>query len=521
MRTVLLPTSGTGSRLFEITQFTNKSLIPVGDKYAICHIIEYYPPDTEFIITLGYYGNQVRDFLELAYPERKFTFVQVDRYEGEGSSLGYSMLKAKSLLEMGPFYFHCCDTILEKQETWSDPSENTLLVGKTDSSEQYATVCGTNSKVTSLQKKGASQFDFMYTGVSYIKDSQEFWNELEKLYQDNPNNQALSDVGALQALLTQGYTFLYDLQEDVYDTGNLKSYAATTAHFKSKYEVLAKPNESLCFFPTKVIKFNADEKVNEKRYKRGQLLYPLVPKIYGYRSNFISMEFIQGTVVCDVSTYGEVHKILEWATKNVWTKAKTDKEFEAACMRFYKTKTFDRIKALPFLDRECNVVNGINTGSIYSLLENTDFQSLCQSTFTQFHGDFILDNILKTQDSYILLDWRHEFDSQLEYGDRYYDLAKLRHNIIFNHKNITQGLFTIEQKDNEVYVDLKCNYKLMNQLEDFDAFVKKEQLNLKSIRILTSLIWLNMASLYDEPLRSFLFYFGKWNLWLSIYHTDL
>jgi hypothetical protein len=45
-------------------------------------------------------------------------------------------------------------------------------------------------------------------------------------------------------------------------------------------------------------------------------------------------------------------------------------------------------------------------------------------------------------------------------GDIYYDLAKLRHNIIFNHDNINNGLFEV----NEIKVDLK-------QLEDFDKFI--------------------------------------------------
>jgi NDP-sugar pyrophosphorylase family protein len=93
---VLITTSGTGSRLGTLTTNTNKSLVQVGDKYAICHIIENYNDDAEFVITLGYYGNYVKDFLELAYPMKKIHYVYVDKYEGAGSSLGYSMLQARN-----------------------------------------------------------------------------------------------------------------------------------------------------------------------------------------------------------------------------------------------------------------------------------------------------------------------------------------------------------------------------------------------------------------------------------------
>ena len=71
---VLITTSGIGRRLGDLTKYTNKSLIKVGDKLAICHIIERYNKNVEFVITLGYYGNLVKDFLELAYPNHIFTF---------------------------------------------------------------------------------------------------------------------------------------------------------------------------------------------------------------------------------------------------------------------------------------------------------------------------------------------------------------------------------------------------------------------------------------------------------------
>ena len=59
---VLITTSGIGRRLGDLTKYTNKSLIKVSDKLAICHIIERYNKNVEFVITLGYYGNLVKDF---------------------------------------------------------------------------------------------------------------------------------------------------------------------------------------------------------------------------------------------------------------------------------------------------------------------------------------------------------------------------------------------------------------------------------------------------------------------------
>ncbi len=87
---VLITASGLGSRLGNLTKFTNKGLVRIGKKPALSYIIESYPDDVEFVVTLGHYGNQVEQFLKLAYPDKNITYVPVENYDGEGSSLLYS-----------------------------------------------------------------------------------------------------------------------------------------------------------------------------------------------------------------------------------------------------------------------------------------------------------------------------------------------------------------------------------------------------------------------------------------------
>ena len=91
-------------------------------------------------------------------------------------------------------------------------------------------------------------------------------------------------------------------------------------------------------------------------------------------------------------------------------------------------------------------------------------------------------------------------------------MAKLRHNLILNHKNINNGLFEVSFDKEQAKVDLKCNFFHIKQLEDFDRFVFNNKYDANKIKLLTALIWLNMSSLYDGKFREFLFYFGKYNL---------
>lgn len=513
MVSVLITTSGTGSRLGEITKYTNKSLVPMGNKLAICHIIEAYDIDTEFIITIGYKGELVKEFCSLAYPSRKITYVSIDNFEGPGSSLLYSMIKASSYLQK-PFIFHCCDTILSSKIPVL--TENTVFVCKDNDYNSYSTICGQNGKAKSIHPKGFADNDFSYIGIAYYNDYSAFWTYAKQLYNEDPNNQSLSDIHCIHNMMMNNYTFNYNEVPVFYDTGNVKKYQESLKHFNSDFDILAKNNESLCFLEDKVIKFQADKTINEKRYKRGLSLQPHVPRILDKTDHFIMMEFVKGELLAESSTYGHVSRLLEWAQNNLWINKEQSEIFKKDSYDFYITKTKARLSQLKSFE-EKNTINSIFTGTVESLLKKINIEELLTDTFVNFHGDFIFDNILKKEDnSFCLLDWRHEFGSQLYHGDLYYDLAKLRHNLIFNHKNITNKLYTIKYKENEVYVDLKCNYLLMKQLEDFDSFLEKYNYNKKKVLILNAIVWLNMAPLYEGSLRDFLFYFGKFNLYLAI-----
>ena len=512
-KTILITTSGIGERLGTITKYTNKSLVKVGDKYAICYIIDLYnEPDTEFIITLGYYGNYVKDFLLLAYPNKIFTFVDIELFVGIGSSLGYSMLKTKEYLQK-PFIFHCCDSIVLDKIIFEE-NKNCLYVYPFINSNNYTNIKGKNNIVNEINNKNHKDFDYIYTGISYIYDYELFWNNLQDLYEKNKTNSSLNDVDSILLMLTNGTLFNYTVLEKWYDTGNLDSYEIIKNEIKQNYNVIEKNNESLCFLDNKVIKFINDSEINKKRILRGNYLYPLSPKILGYSDNFMSMELIDGVILSNCYENKIIYNLLNWSNEKLWNEKVVNPTYIDCCKRFYISKTLDRLSKLKFLENEKNIINGLKCENIVKFIKELPENLLVNESFTKFHGDFILDNIIKTSDSFKLIDWRHEFDKELYYGDIYYELSKLRHNIIFNHSNILNNLFKIEYKNDEVIVDLKCNYFLIQQLNDFDKFVNENNYNINKIKIITSIIWLNMSSLYDGKLSEFLFYFGKYNLFM-------
>lgn len=521
---ILITTSGIGSRLGNITQYINKSLVKIGDKLAIDYIIDNYKhlPNVEFVITLGYKGDFVKQYLTLAYPKliNEIQFVDVNLYQGPGSSLGYSLLQTRTFINE-PFIFHCCDAIFIDKINFNF-NKNTLFVFKKDYAAQYSTVNVVDDYITQINEKGANIFDFMYVGVSYIKDYELFWNCLEKIYMQDKYFHQLSDIHVYMEML-KTIKFKFKILNKYFDIGNQNDYAIVLEHFKKKYNVLFKLRESISFHDDKVIKFFYDKEINKKRIERIKYLGDNTPKIYGYTDNFHSMELIDSKPLSEIYDNRLIYKLLNWANKNLWINIKKHEiyskpRFLKICRKFYYDKTTKRIDMFlkKKLHNEYDIINGENIGSIRKLLKKINFDGLCNDDQTYFHGDFILDNILLNNNKFILIDWRQDFGGDIKVGDKYYDLAKLRHNIYFNHDNILNGLFFIKRiNSNECVLDLKCNFFLINQLSEFNKFIKENKLNMNKVRILTAIIWINMAPLHEYPLSNFLFNFGKYNLYLA------
>lgn len=516
---VLVTTSGTGSRLGELTKFTNKALVKVGRKPAISYIIDLYPSDTEFVITTGYFGDQVREFLELAYPDRAFTFVPVDTYEGPGSSLGYSILQARSLLQT-PFIYHACDTIVTKLPPV--PNQNWAGGFRGVGSSHYASFDTVDGKIKRIMDKGESiKPDFLHIGLIGIVDVDAFWHTLEQLYHSNPSYSQLGDVHVINQLLQENLAFSVEEFSTWHDIGNVESLTEARASIDDSFQVLDKSGETIFLFPTFVIKFFADQELTAQRVQRAQILKGLVPPLEGSGAYFYRYPYIEGALFSDVADRPSFRSLLHWSTTNLWQPISEvpQNEFQDRVRSFYAQKTLDRVaqfqQTRDIKDRPMNI-NGIEVAPLEELLRQIDFNWLSQTEQTHFHGDFILDNILKTNQGFTLIDWRQNFGGLLKAGDKYYDLAKLNHNLVINHEIIHQNLFSIEISDNQVRCDILRKQRLVECQEELQLFLLDKELDVRKVQILTALIWLNMSPLHHHPFDDFLYYFGSYQLALAL-----
>ena len=509
---VCIPTAGTGSRLKGLTKYVNKSLVGLDNRPILSHLIEQFPPDAEFVIALGHKGHLVRDFLELAYPNRTFLYSQVDPFEGEGSGLGLSLLKCKEHLQQ-PFIFISCDTLV--REPIPPPEKNWMGYAEVDDLTQYRTMLVEKGAVVDICEKtlGRIPTHKAYIGLAGIKDYEIFWKAMEE-----GGKQAIDsgEAHGQRAFIGRGidaHAFTW------FDTGNPPALEkARTAYEKSGGpNILEKTNEAIWFVDGQVIKFSDDQTFIANRAKRAALLKGFVPEITGVKSNMYRYAEVEGRVMSDVVTVPLFEKLLQHC-QTFWSEEpKSDQDkvsFKNGCMKFYKDKTFERVD-LFFKNFEkkdgTESINGVSMPTVKTVLDNLDWNWIADGLPRRFHGDLHFENILWSgkKQVFTFLDWRQDFAGSLTTGDVYYDLAKLMHGLIVCHELIAQDMYQVKWEDKAIHFDLHRKQMLVECERFFESWIVKNGYDLAKVRTLTALIYLNIAALHHYPYSLLLFGLGK------------
>lgn len=517
---VLITCSGLGSRLGEITNYTNKSLVRIGAKPALSWIIDSYPPHTRFVVTVGHYSDHVRQYLQIAHSDKTIEIVDVDKFEGKGSSLAYSMLCARKYLNK-EFVFHACDTLTDEHESIN---KNCLWISKdTNTSGNYRTVLRDGLELKLIQEKGDASSSEAYIGKCYIKDYSEFWRALESVYKDRgADDSSLSDCHSINLMLNDGLKFQVKKTKTWTDIGNLESLTQARHNNNENINVLDKPEESIFFIDNKVIKFFHNPSIVDSRVKRTQYLSDTTPNIEKHTKNFYAYKKVEGEILSRHTNFNcrTIESLLEWADRKLWSVSSSG-DYTDRCNDFYIEKTKARINKYLFdrriQDKE-STINGEVIASISSLIDASKDDLLKNHRASLFHGDFILENILMNNDGqFVLLDWRQDFSGDLQFGDAYYDICKLNHNLTVNHDIVNRGLYTCTlDESGRTTVDIMCSKKLLDAKETLMKFCLKAGYNRRKIEILTAIIWINMSPLHDRRFGDFLFNFGKYNLYRAI-----
>lgn len=559
-RTLVMPCAGLGSRLGEFTKNYSKAMCTLGVRPIFSYILgRWWNPDDEIIILLGYKGDLLKQAIQAYYPGWNIKFVNVDKYEGEGSGLGYSLSCASDLLQK-PFWFWSCDTVLYDENAFPasqgllqvnrlpDCQENTIFVSDCpvngpNLNYRCATIqmadnsnYGDNKwKMVRLLPKESTEHRYPYIGVSFIKDYEAFW----KAADDN-----------FDAFIASGESWCLNALKDVYvqeikhdkwiDTGNRTIFEKAKKDFaeRTSCNILEKPDEAIWIKDyDEVIKFHVDTDFIAKRVERAKNMLNdkqkkagiCVPEIVAHSANTYTYKWTPGSVMSTNLNPNIFVRLLDSFVSNAELVEVSDNYKKDFYKKFYDDKTVKRIKK--FMEQtgepdEEVVINGVVCPPVLQILDHFDLDasyhiSRSMKMSKNVHGDFHLENIIydKESDAYTLLDWRQGFEGDdYNIGDISYDLAKMMHSLIVNHEMVKNNKFWVNSsRENGVlsvkidiyntFVESKCLEKLKKWIADEYG---KEEVN--KVELLTALIFLNICACHTYPYSKFLFYLGRYLL---------
>jgi choline kinase/thiamine kinase-like enzyme len=505
IKTVCILTAGVGSRMGNLGLNLNKALFPINQKAIITHIIKKFPEDTEFVIGLGYLSDQVKHYLELAHSSTKFHFVDIQNFDQTGSGPGYSLYCCKEFLQK-PFYFVSCDTLWEGS-FGIDEASNWVGVShvKEDETKNYCNFKIAKNKVVEIKDKKKVSDCKSFTGLAYIKDYDIFFKSLNS---DKSVNGEIQISNGLEALISSSNIVASDI--NWVDVGNEKQYLEAVEKYEN-YN-FAKSDETLYIHNNKVIKFFVNADIVEKRFKKSKLSN-FFPDLQRDQDNFYAYDFVEGETLYKFNNPKLFSAFLEEMKKSFWIKPQKDvKRFPEKCKQFYLQKTNDRKnqyfkKGFP----DYKIINEKNYEKIDKILERIDWDNLYNGDPYFIHGDLQFDNIIfnKREGSFVLLDWRQDFVGEIEYGDIYYDFAKLLGGIRLNYDLIKSNQVIFSEKGLSINFDF-ARWSMMAEYEEILCnFIEASGYDLKKVYTLVGIIYLNMSPLHHHPFDKILFALSK------------
>jgi NDP-sugar pyrophosphorylase family protein/mannose-6-phosphate isomerase-like protein (cupin superfamily) len=520
--TCVILASGKGLRLGDYTKNINKALLPINGKAIISHIIEKIPKYIDIIITIGYKGELIKEYCDAAHSERNIIFVNVDDYDKIGNGPGASLLKCKDMLQK-PFYFITADCIID-DKTLPNIDSDWIGVSYTESPDIYSTAkIDDNWNVIDFKNKSKNGFEYAYIGLSAIYNYDIFWKSLE-------NN--INDGEVINVYMDKNYK-VKAKNISWADTGTIENYKITKSYLETQYCELPKNDEYFYNVNNNIIKIFIDEKICQNRIERCEYLKDYIPEITYKGKNTYAYAFVEGDTLYAIDNFHTYDRFLKFL-KDFWKIENVDISNDAKL--FYHDKTYSRLNKIlekyPNLDKFEYIIDGIQYKSLEYYLSKIDWKMLenCLPSKT-FHGDLQFDNIIynrwlitDTYDDFKLIDWRQSFGNSTEYGDIYYDLAKLYGGLLISYYDIKRNNFSFYDVEFDTLFDHSAKYtfiprnvklqyvpskNLINFKNHYEEWIIENGYDLNKIKILTFIIYLNMMPLHEKPFDLFLFYFAK------------
>lgn len=497
--------AGKGSRLGKLTENFHKSLLPINNKAILSHIIDKTPKEYDIILAIGFNGHLIKEYCEIAHNDRKITFVEVDDYTSENSGPGYSLMKCKDKLQR-PFYFITADCIIKENLPLLDG--NWIGLAKTSIPELYSTAnIDDENNILDFKNKSSEGYENAFIGLCSIFDYNTFWENLEKNMQKGE---------MVSAFYTLNFKNLKGKFLTWYDIGTLENYIRAKSELpnSNQYGIPKDSGDIIYKINNKFIKYFSTDGIAKKIASRANNLKDITPNLTYCGNYFISYDWIPGKTLYEHSDSVIYENFLNWTTENLWISTSTESN-EKLFEDFYKNKTIKRVEM--FLAKRDDsykknfIINKTYCLNIDEVLSKIDFDKISNGIPTKkFHGDLQFDNIIASENKFTLIDWRPDFGKSDDIGDVYYDLSKIYGGILLPYNILKTDESILEVKfESENEIELKLlNPQQTLDLKMYESWLISKGYDLDRIKMITNIIFLNMAPLHSKKFGNFLYFYS-------------
>ena len=276
---VCILTAGLGSRMGPFSTIINKALLPYQNKALITHIIEKFGSERNYVIAVGYKKEQIIDYVNLAHPELKVSFVEIKNFDSPQAGPAQSLFSCKEYLKER-FYFVSCDTLFNDFKIDENTDQNWIGVAPrpSDQSYKYCNVRTENNKVLEIKDKEYCDDSFQsFIGLMHIKDTEIFFDNMSKTISNKTE-------------ISQGFKENLDLYAYNYSWKDFGTYDLYK-HEVSKVEEFdfCKTDEFFYDVDNRIIKFHKDTSVSYDKYVRTLFNKKVFPKDFGHINNFFAV----------------------------------------------------------------------------------------------------------------------------------------------------------------------------------------------------------------------------------------
>ena len=231
----IIPVAGVGTRLRPHTHSLPKSLLRVGDKPIIGHILDKLIPlpVERLILIIGYLGEKIKAYVNTHYSFRDIQYVE----QQERNGLGHAVWMTRSLAEGHPALIVYGDTIFEGDlsEALDDRIDGRIGVKRVEDPRRFGVVQMEGTRIRRLVEK-PEQFvsDLAIVGVNYIRNTSLLFGCLDRIIREDRTTRGeyqLTD--AFQLMVEEGAHLGVFPVEDWFDCGRPETLLATNRHLLS------------------------------------------------------------------------------------------------------------------------------------------------------------------------------------------------------------------------------------------------------------------------------------------------